>query len=137
MTSANARLQRWAEYFAEQEHGALLQPGKYGRAVLQARRARSLTWQEPAVEDLPTLADVEEGILALSCGKASGLDNVTAEVLRADVAQTAKLFFPVYLKAALACREPVAWKGGALVTLAKRAGHTLQCSAYRLTAPSC
>ena len=80
---------------------------------------------------VPTLAAVERNILAAKTGKAAGPDGITAEFLRLDAPIVARQLTPVFLKACLHVQEPITFRGGDLVCLAKRAGQALQCDAYR------
>ncbi|CAE7870248.1 unnamed protein product [Symbiodinium necroappetens] len=64
-------------------------------------------------------------------GKAAGGDGITGELLRADVVRAARQLLPVIMKSALRAREPVTFRGGGLVLLAKRASSMLTCDNYR------
>ena len=71
---------------------------------------------------------MEEVLLQLPRGKAAGLDGLTAELMQLHVPSMARQLLPVFLKSALAVREPTAFRGGPLMVLAKKAFAALECS---------
>ena len=64
-------------------------------------------------------------------GKAAGPDLITADLLKLDVPTSSRRLLPIFTKAALACREPIIFKGGCLITLAKKAYASLNCADFR------
>ncbi|CAE7570946.1 tyrP-A [Symbiodinium necroappetens] len=125
--TTSERAQAWRSHFASQEAGVQASDDEYAAAFAQSQPfPRTLD-----VSMLPTLASVEGHILAARNAKAVGPDGISAELLRLDVPITGRQLIPVFLKASLRAREPVAFRGGDLCCLAKRAGHLLSCDAYR------
>ena len=115
------RQQRWIEYFGSQEAGQIVSP----QAYVQAFRAPDVE-VFPAgpsfqLSMVPTLHELEQQMLRSKLHKACGPDGITAEIFRLSVPQIAKLLLPISLKASLGAREPVEWRGGCLLCLAKKA----------------
>ena len=125
------RVQRWTEFFSNQEGGRQVTASEYQEAFACPHIPVMPTGPVFDIQAVPTLGDLEQQILSTKFGKACGPDTVTAEVLRVAPAQYARLSFPLHLKAALGVREPVEWRGGVLMCLAKRAAAALSCSSFR------
>ena len=125
------RLQRWSAHFAEQESGLSVSAAEYsdGVAQLDQRRRGAPLPFDPAT--LPCLAGLERSILSLKRSKAAGPDGVTAELLRVAPIEAARHLLAIHLKATLALQEPIEYKGGALMTLAKRTAAAFGCDRYR------
>ena len=130
-SSAEERNERWRGFFAEQEAGEVLTDSEYAGFFLSPDISVSGQTTAFSLAALPTLGEVESAIMALRFRKASGPDGVTAETLRTAPQATAVTLYPLFLKATLATREPVEWRGGNLIALAKRATKALECSGYR------
>ncbi|CAE7757055.1 unnamed protein product, partial [Symbiodinium sp. CCMP2456] len=123
------RNERWRRHFADQEAGHVVTEQQYIQHVQDKSRLR-----ETAVFDIhavPTLAELETIAQALRTGRAAGLDRVTSEFLQSHTPTTMRQLLPICLKSALALREPVHFRGGELICLAKKAGAALQCSGFR------
>ena len=130
-TDYEARCRRWQSYFAEQEAGEPVDAQGYIDGFLSQR---TLAQQIGPVFDLdcvPTLMEIEQSLLALPRRKAAGADSLTAEILQVCVPATARSLAPLYLKASLAVREPVSYRGGELICLAKKASEVFACSSFR------
>ena len=130
VNGADARQERWREHFAEQEGGCSIADDGF---VPELRRQRASVSRVPSfdISCIPTLADIEQTILALPLGKASGYDGVTAELLRLHGPASARLLLPVYVKSTLSIYEPVEFRGGALLPLAKRAAAAFSVDKFR------
>ena len=122
------RCEGWRRHFAQQEAGTLVTDATYQVSFQTA--APTHRW-EFDVQALPSLRQVEEVIHALQCHKAAGADAVTAEILKVDVPTNARLLLPLLAKSSLRALEPVAFRGGDLFLLAKRAANVLGCDGYR------
>ena len=125
------RALRWTAFFQEQEAGLQVTSQEFQDRFLDSGK---VVFPEGTVFDvraLPGLGELEQQLHATKFGKASGPDAVTAELLRISVPQTAAFLYPVCLKAALQVQEPVEWRGGALMCLAKRAAAAYECRAFR------
>ena len=126
-----ARLKRWREHFGEQESGLELSPDEYLSHFSQPDIPVLSQGPVFAASQMPSLADLEAQILSLKKRKAAGPDGITAEVLQVWVAGAAAHLFPVCLKACIGLREPTEWRGGTLMSLAKRVAKAAECGAYR------
>ena len=130
-TSGEAKEQRWREHFAEQESGTPVTKDEYSALVLRSdgdRAAGSFVF-DPRL--LPSMLSIETAIHGLSRSKAAGPDGITAELLKLSPTQAARHLVGLHLKCVLAVREPVEYKGGALMTLAKKAGASFSCGRFR------
>ena len=118
----------WRAHFSDQEAGHPVTPSEYVRELGQQRRLPQGVF---SLEVVPTLKQIEQVVLRLSNGKAAGADQVTAELLKLSAVDTARRLLPVIMKSVFALREPVSWRGGDLILLAKKAGQVLSCDGYR------
>ena len=129
--SALERQECWRRHFAEQEAGDLIADGAY---VTELRRQRQTVVRPKTTFDIrcvPTLTDVEQTILGLQLGKATGYDGISAELLRVHAPLSARLLAAVYLKSALTIYEPIEFRGGSLIPLAKRASAAFSMDKFR------
>ena len=127
---SSSRLKRWTEHFAQQEGGVIVPAGDYDHEVrLQAPNPDNVPLFD--IRCVPTLLDIEQDIIQLRKGKAAGPDSITANLLKLDVPGNSRRLLPIFAKAALSCREPIVFKGGCLITLAKKAYASLNCSDFR------
>ena len=130
-TSLQAREDRWREHFSDQEFGKPVTPSEFCSAIAETDMQRKI---RPAVFDpalLPSLLALEDAIHGLSRSKASGPDGITAELLKLAPVTAARHLVVLHLKSTLALQEPIEYKGGALMTLAKRVGAAFACGRYR------
>ena len=125
------RQELWRGHFAALESGERLAPGAYPNAFREQRQAATIG---PACFDLavvPTLTAVEQNVLSLRRGKACGQDGLTAELLQLSAVASARALLPVFVKSILGVQEPVEFRGGALMPLAKKAAAAFSCSKFR------
>ena len=122
------RSEGWRSHFAQQEAGTKIDPSAYVRHF-------SAYGTKPAwdfdIRAVPSLMQTEAVIHSLHARKAAGSDSVSAELLRSDVPSTSRQLLPLLAKSAIRAYEPVAFRGGDLFLLAKRASKVLGCEAYR------
>ncbi|CAE7206779.1 unnamed protein product [Symbiodinium sp. CCMP2592] len=121
----------WRSHFAEQEAGEVVDSSSY-IAILRDQKTRG-RHASPVFEigSVPTLAGVEQTIVGLPAGKAAGYDGITGELLRVHAPSSARLLLAVYTKSALGISEPLEFRGGSLLPLAKKAGSVLACEGFR------
>ncbi|CAE7695610.1 unnamed protein product [Symbiodinium sp. CCMP2456] len=122
------RLELWRSHFASQELGEAVSSAEY------LARFRSRPPRDSFVFDanvLPSLRDTEQVILGLHRHKAAGPDGITADLLRASPGAASRQLLPILLKSALMLQEPVEFRGGNLICLAKRAGAALRRQDFR------
>ena len=67
----------------------------------------------------------------MKSGKAVGPDGLAIEAYKICPTAAALKVFPLFLKSFLGAREPVEWRGGCLIALAKKATTVLDCSGFR------
>ena len=130
-TSCHAREQRWRDHFATQESGTIVDAVGFQKLVAKTDADRS--HRPPCFDSqmLPSLPSLESIVLGLKRAKAAGADGISAELLRVAPLDSARRLVALHLKCVLSLREPVEFKGGSLMTLAKRASAAFGCNKYR------
>ncbi|CAE7337947.1 CFDP2 [Symbiodinium sp. CCMP2592] len=130
-TTRAERAARWNGHFAAQECGETVTPSAYAQQFATDGQHRSSV--VPAFDPLllPSLGELEGSVLQLKRGKAAGPDGVTSELLKLAVPTAARQLLPLFVKSLLTLREPIEFKGGALMTLAKKASAAFECDKYR------
>jgi hypothetical protein len=123
LTSSTERLERWKEYFSN----ILNVP-----SVLATITSSPISSQEDDRQHKPTsLEEVEDAISRMRSGKASGIDGVTADVLKVGASNFAKrlhhLFFDVWEDEDLVND----WSTAILIQLFKNKGDKKNCANYR------
>ena len=83
-----------------------------------------------SLQELPSRQDMELVFQRCKNGKAPGLDRIPIEHLRTMLAQHGHLFYELYIKAWILAAEPTQFKGGFIVSIAKKSG-ILQAPAMR------
>ena len=133
-TTQELRQRRWGDYFAELEAGYSATAPEYCDGLRAQKQGRLAAGSSSPLFDwgaLPDLAETERLILSARVRKAVGEDGIAAEMLKLDTVRSARFLFPLFTKAATALHEPVAYRGGELMVLAKKAGATFRCEDYR------
>ena len=133
----HTRRELWRAYFADLESGEKLIPGDYPRLFEAQKQANTAAAPCFDLAVVPTLTSVEQTVLALKKGKACGQDGLTAELLQAHSALSARALLPVFVKSTLSIQEPIEFRGGALMPLAKKATAAFTCSKFRAILLSC
>ena len=129
--SSDDRMQRWRAHFADQESGVPADGEDYSKLFCAVDLQRPCN---PVLFDqamLPSLVALESSVLDLKRAKAAGADGITAELLRVAPTVAARHLISLHLKSTLSLREPVEFKGGSLMTLAKKASAAFGCHKYR------
>ena len=121
----------WRAHFAAQESGDRIEAQDYVQALRDQKACGRGAGTVFDIACVPTLGSVEQTLVQLPLGKASGYDGITGELLRVHVPSSARLLVPIFTKAALGLYEPLEFRGGALVPLAKRAATLLSCDRFR------
>ena len=123
------RSEAWRAHFASQEAGILVTGQQYVDKLAYLADSQP----EPVfqLDTMPTLGQLEQTVLSLKSNKAAGPDGITSEVLRLHAPTTTRQLMPVVLKVFMRIQEPVSWRGGNLVVLAKKASSILTCDQYR------
>ena len=111
-TTVEEQLKRWREHFEE---------------ALNVQRERISV--EEALDPPPDLGitdthpsrdEIVSAIKKLKNGKAAGIDNITAEVLKADVEGTANILLPLFRDIWVKEQFPTDWKEGLIVKIPKK-----------------
>ena len=125
--------QVWQDHFAAIEGGQPVTPQQLQAQVHAFSTANcAQASQLPLdLEALPTLAQVESVIRRSKAGKAPGPDNLPAAIFKLHPAVFARLLYPLYLKISIRCQEPLKFRGGEIIALAKRALSRFQCTDFR------
>ncbi|CAE7837830.1 tyrP-A [Symbiodinium sp. CCMP2592] len=128
-STTDARAQCWTTHFAAQEGGVVVSAEEYMSHVADMnRRVRQPVFN---CGTLPTLCQTEQAIHGLHNNRAAGPDGTTAEVLKVSASHSTRQLMPLIVKTVLSIQEPVSWKGGTLMVLAKKACAKLTCENYR------
>ena len=125
------RQERWQAHFSAQEAGRVVTSQEYIEGFARPNIPVLPNGAVFDMDSLPTLGEVERQVVALNHGKAAGADGLTAEVYRLSPVHASAVMLPLFLKACLQVREPVEWRGGCLVALAKKAAAALRCENFR------
>jgi len=80
---------------------------------------------------IPTIYDMERAVRAMSDRKATGVDNIGAEVWQMQVVQTVARVFPLFLKSAIRRQAVVEHTGGWILPLYKGKGNPCKMAGYR------
>ena len=84
-----------------------------------------------AVEDVPSMLELESACRAAPRRKAIGLDGIPGEFLAAAAPEVARSLFALTAKAALVLKQPLQWRGGILQEAWKRTGARDSACSYR------
>ena len=113
--------ERWVEHFS---------------ALLNRQAPINPAFIPPAETNLdincnaPSIEEIKSAIKSLKNNKAAGPDNITAEILKADVNLSAEILHPLIHKIWANETFPDDWKNGFITILAKKGDLTL-CDSYR------
>ena len=83
------------------------------------------------IEHVPTRAEFENALRALSWRKAAGYDGLGAEVWQADPEEASLRLYPLFLKSVARGYTPLQFRGGFLVPLYKNKGLAADPTSYR------
>ncbi|CAE7409934.1 unnamed protein product [Symbiodinium sp. CCMP2456] len=118
----------WRQHFSAQEAGEPMDSVGY-LATLQDRLSRDVVPFD--INDVPSLFEIEQIIMGLKKAKAPGPDGITSDLLRLWPVHSARHLFPILVKSSISVCEPLAFRGGSLHCLAKKAGAALRCQQFR------
>jgi endonuclease/exonuclease/phosphatase family metal-dependent hydrolase len=121
LTNVEEQLTRWKEHFME-----VLNLQRDGIEVTETRNTRSLNIRTAP----PTRTEIRNAIKALKNGKAAGIDNITAEVLKVDVELVADTLKPLFEEIWEQESFPEDWLEGIIVKLPKK-GDLTDCNNWR------
>ena len=121
LTSVEEQLTRWKEHFLE-----VLNLQRDGIEVTELREISPLQIRTTP----PTKIEIVNAIKSLKCGKAAGMDNITAEVLKVDVNLVADVLHPLFIQIWEQESFPIDWQEGIIVKLPKK-GDLTDCNNWR------
>ena len=123
----------WQQHFAAIEGGQPTTPQQLQAQVHAFSLAVSphVTQLPLDLDALPTLAQVEAVIRRSKAGKAPGPDSLPAAIFKLHPVLFARVLYPLYLKISLRCTEPLKFRGGEIIALAKKATSRFQCNDFR------
>ena len=127
----DARLEAWRSHFSAQEEGNQVTDREYCEQFREQRLVAGSPRKVFDIRCLPTLVNVEQTLVQLPRARAAGYDGLTGELFRLHVPTAARALLAVYTKASMALYEPVEFRGGALLPLAKKASAALACDRFR------
>ena len=110
---------RWQEHFADPEQGI---PVTVDQLQLLAKLQAPRFLREDLSFDLnsvPNLEAIESYIHKSRAGKCPGIDGIPSEIFKIHPALMSQIFWPLLAKCALRCTEPLRWRGGEIIPLAK------------------
>ena len=121
----------WIDYFMQMEGGS-----RISRAELRQKWIKDLAhFANPsihiAIEELPSLVDLELSFRRVPCGRARGPDHIPGEICHHQPAPLALACYSQLAKMICHGQEYLGHKGGILTAAYKGKGRTNQCSSYR------
>ena len=126
-TSRTEIAMAWTKQFADIEHAKDTDL----QTLLDNSKPQCTSITSAQVLQIPSLLDVERAMRTLNAKKATGVDNLGAEVWQMQVAQTAMRVFPLFLKSAVRKQAVVEHAGGWILPLFKGKGHPSKMTGYR------
>ena len=120
----------WTEFFGNMEGGEIIPTADFIDDVW-SQQCDTGTVCEVDWDTVPKLWELEHAYLTVACGKASGLDSIPPELLKAAAPEAARLFFPLVMKSTLQVAQPLQWKGGLLYESYKKTGAADKLESYR------
>ena len=127
--------ERWRNYFADLEGGKPVTNRQLWDEAMD--RLHDLPPPPDHITELPTLLEVERHLQHAAIGKGLGCDLLPGELLRMAAPWLAKAVWPIVVKTALWCDEPLQHKGGRLVVAFKNKGDFTRCQNHRGLLVSC
>lgn len=122
ITTVDGQLKRWQQYYQE----LLQQP--------DTRRSHESnyeeTWKLKIDIDKPTENEIKEAIQQLRNCKAAGIDEIPAELWKADIESAVNMLAPLIEEIWAQERTPAEWNNGIIVNLPKK-GDIKECSNWR------
>jgi hypothetical protein len=128
LTNSTERLERWKEYFSD----LLNVPSAVQPLVLATISSSPISSQEEDRQNKPpSLQEVEEAICRMRCGKAPGIDGVTADVLKAGGTGLAQRLHHLFVDVWEDEDSVDDWSTAILIRLFKNKGDKKDCANYR------
>jgi len=116
LTSIVGQIQRWKEYFVEILNNSTSLIGKEETVKVPLTPPLDL----PISVRPPSKREIVDAIKTMKNGKAAGLDNILAEVLKADPYATAYILLPLFQDMWQKEKFPKEWKEGIIIKFPKK-----------------
>ena len=126
-----AARERWIRFFMQMEAGKRMDATEQRERWIQTLQNLKADQIDVAIQEVPTLTELEQAMRRTRIGKATGPDHLPAELFHYFPAAIAKQSFSLLLKTALQGQEPLLHKGGWLFPLWKGKGDRGVCDSYR------
>ena len=118
--------QRWSEYFEE-----LLNVEDESEAVISCLGRGGVRGERALEQDEISVGEVEKAIKELKCGKSSGEDGITAEMLKAGGRVVVEWMMRICFVCMSVGRVPEEWRTSIVVPIYKGKGAKDECKNYR------
>ena len=119
----------WLTHFGEQEYGEVVKiEGLLHGPAEPLIIDEQLSWDHT---HLPSQGEIEYVLRQAPCRRATGLDAIPGELLRASPGVMSRILQPLMVKAAACLQQPLQWRGGLLYEAFKNAGSHRDPSSYR------
>ena len=130
--SPAAALNRWVQFFSEMEGGQQMSVQQYRQHWIAGLKSfNEVPEMDLAIQNLPTLTELEMAFRRVMPGKAVGLDSIPPELCRHCPVLLAKACYSLMLKVALFGQEAMEHKGGQLAIAWKQKGDVRDCHSHR------
>ena len=128
-TTRAERDQLWLSHFGKQECGDIVQVADLLRDPHPPIcRDDDIVW---SLDMLPSRTELEDMFRRAPHDKAAGLDAIPGELLKASPSQLARAAHTLTMKAVMALRQPLQWRGGVLYSAWKRNGDRTSAESHR------
>ena len=121
--------QRWLRHYNQRHAGAETTALALHQDTLQFSHAVQEVPRDATC--LPVHSEVTLAFAKVKARRAPGEDLLVPDLFKSCPDTCASLYWPLYLKAALLCREPTQWKGGFCAHFPKPAGNSQECTGNR------
>ena len=130
-TDATQAQEIWQQHAASLEFGEIMTRFDLWQNCVKHQTEKQMEQVNPRIFDVPTLIDMEKAFRKVRYGKATGPDQLTAEIMHEFPVQMSLLFQPLLMKMLCHQAEPIAMKGGVLVRAFKHKGSPQLAENYR------
>lgn len=125
LSNEREQMERWFEHFSElfaiNNDDPVLHQTKNVPKVRKVQRISTTT---------PSISEIEEAIASMKSNKAPGIDQITAEMLKADCNTSARILHPIFKKIWEDEVFPEDWLQGVLIKVPKK-GDLSNCDNWR------
>eukprot|EP00435_Cladocopium_sp_Y103_P063399 s121_g25.t1 len=127
----NESLARWIQFFQEMEGGQRVSCRELRDQWINDLHLFQQSDFDVAVDEVPTLAEVEAAFRRVPCHRARGPDDIPGELCHFQADLLAVRLYAQVLKVAIHGQEPLLYKGGLLCPAYKGKGSAAKVTSYR------